>query len=165
MKICLVSSLPPLYSGVSLYTLGLVGGFERVKSSFSLVVIANKSSLANSISQHVKIQKVWNRGPKYFFQVLAALVREKPDIVHFQHEFFLYGGFLSAILFPSLLLFGKLLGIKVIVTMHGVVPRKLASVKFAEAFFLTKNLLLLQVALVALTDLVCMVADVVIVHS
>ena len=80
-------------------------------------------------------------------QIFSTLIREKPAVVHFQHEFFLYGGISSALLFPLLILLTRLAGIKVIVTMHGVVPRLATNDNFAEAFFVTYNRLILKAGL------------------
>lgn len=161
-----MSVLPPLHSGVSLYTAGLLSGFARKKSSFELVVVTNKS--AHQKSQRVngmRFLKTWSRGYKYFFQILSAVIKEKPDIAHFQHEFFLFGGMISAALFPVLLLFMRFLRVKTVVTMHGVISKSAANNEFAEAFFVPKNYFLLRVGLGSLTTIICKLANTMIVHS
>jgi len=166
MKICLVSALPPYRSGISLYTMGLLAGFEKVERSFSMVVIANKS--ANEIKTKnisKEFVKAWTNGPRYPFQIFSSVTKSNPLVVHFQHEFFLYGGIFSSSVFPALLFLLRLLGIQVVVTIHGVVPRKLANADFAEAFFIPKNPVVLKFALKILTTFICKIANVIIVHN
>lgn len=165
MKTCLVSALPPLHSGVALYTLGLLSGFGKIKPSFPFVIIVNDSANSEINIRGLKILRNWTRGPKYFFQVLSAIIREKPSVVHFQHEFFLYGGLFSALLFPLLLLLTRILGKKVIVTVHGVVPSACTTTNFAKSFFVTTNFLILKLGLSALTIIIGKFVNIIIVHN
>jgi glycosyltransferase involved in cell wall biosynthesis len=130
-----------------------------------LVAIVNKSASVSAMPRGLELIRVWTRGPKYFFQVLTALMREKPAVVHFQHEFFLYGGMFSALIFPLLLLVCRLSRMKVLVTVHGVVPKNLATSQFAEAFFVTSNFLFLRLGLSFITIVICKLANTVIVHN
>ena len=57
------------------------------------------------------------------------------------------------------------MGIKVILTMHGVVPRRIADTQFAKAFFIPRNPFLLAIGLVGLTALNCKIANVIVVHN
>ena len=164
MKTCIVGVLPPSKSGVALYTLGLVSGIELTKPPFSVTIVANKTASLELKFQRVEIRRSWTKGTKYFFQVLSAILHEKPLVVHFQHEFFLYGGLLSALIFPIILLFARILRKKVIVTMHGVVPRNLTTSQFAHSFFITSNPLILS-GIGMLTSIICKLANATIVHS
>jgi glycosyltransferase involved in cell wall biosynthesis len=165
-KVCLVSVLPPLFSGVSLYTQGLLSGFAKRKVPCELVVLANKS--AQELTPQVdglRIIKAWSRDARYLIQVLSAIVKEKPVVVHFQHEFFLFGGMFTAATFPLLLLTLRLMGIKTVVTMHGVISKSAANSEFAEGFFVPKSYLLLRVGLGSLTTIICRLSNTMIVHS
>lgn len=165
-EICLVSSLPPFRSGVSLYTLGLLSGFEKIQLPFSVVVAANRTTVELEKSEgNLKIMRTWTKGPRYFFQVISTVAKQRPKLVHIQHEFFLYGGIISSLLFPLLLFILRLMGVKVIVTLHGVVPRKFAQKEFAEAFFVPANFVALRLGLTVLTMFICAIANAVIVHT
>jgi glycosyltransferase involved in cell wall biosynthesis len=164
MKACIVAVLPPSESGVALYTLGLISGIDVNKPPFPVVVIANKTANRKLYFKNVAIRRSWNRGTKYFFQTIAAIIKEKPSVVHFQHEFFLYGGLLSALLFPVLLSVTRILNIKVIVTIHGVVPRNQMTTKFANAFFVTPNFFILN-GIAILTLIICKLTNAIIVHN
>ena len=165
LKACLVAPLPPLPSGVSLYTVGLLAGFARKKPPCELVVITNKSAMNIENAKGIRLMKAWTRGFGYFFQVLFSIIKEKPDVVHLQHEFFLFGGMFTAAMFPFLLLSLRLLGIRTVVTIHGVIPKDAANKQFAEAFFVPKNYFLLRVGLGSITNMICRFANTIIVHS
>ena len=166
MKVCLVSALPPFRSGVSLYSAGLVSGFESTGPTFPIVILANKCA-DNPVgkSQFIKLAKIWTKGPGYLFQIVSAVAKEKPKLVHIQHEFFLYGGIVSSAVFPFLLFLLRLMDIKVVVTMHGVIPRKVAQKQFADAFFIPSNFITLKLGLPVITMLICANANAIVVHD
>jgi len=165
MKTCMVSALPPSHSGVALYTYGLASGFQEIKIPFPLVIIANKSAKPGLDIKKVEIIRSWTKGPQFFFQILSAIIHENPSVVHFQHEFFLYGGILAALIFPMLLLSTKILRKKIVVTIHGVVPQKLATTEFAKSFFVTTNFFILKYGLGILIIIICKLANTIIVHN
>lgn len=72
--------------------------------------------------ERVRVKRVWKRGALFPSAILSKVFRDRPDIVHVQHEFFLYGGGASSIAFLALLLGLRLLKIPTVVTVHGVVP-------------------------------------------
>jgi glycosyltransferase involved in cell wall biosynthesis len=72
---------------------------------------------------------------------------------------------ISSAIFPVLLLLLRLSGLKVVVTMHGVVPRKLVNAQFAEAFFIPERFVALNLGLTFMTILMCKLANIVIVHN
>ena len=162
---CVVTVIPPVHSGVSLYSVGLLSGLEQVSFKRPLAVIINKSAHFKTGSEKLKFYPVWTRDPKYLLQVFSTILKLKPKTAHFQHEFFLYGGMFSALLFPLLILLTRLAGIKVIVTIHGVVSRSETNNQFAEAFFVTSNRLILKIGLATVTSLICKISNCIIVHN
>jgi glycosyltransferase involved in cell wall biosynthesis len=71
------------------------------------------------------LRKVWTP-TRLPFQVFSNALRDRPDIVHFQFEFFgihSYGPFFSSICLPLALLLLRLTKTKSVVTMHMVIPR------------------------------------------
>jgi glycosyltransferase involved in cell wall biosynthesis len=144
----------------------LLSGFERTRPPFPIVVLANKcADKPVGKSRNITLAKAWTKGPRYLFQIVSAVAKEKPKLVHIQHEFFLYGGIVSSAVFPLLLFLLRLMGIKVVVTMHGVVPRKLARKQLADAFFIPANLIALRIGLPALTMLISANANAIVVHN
>ena len=70
----------------------------------------------------VHVKRCWKKGLSYPLQIWINVLRSDINIIHVQHEYFLYGGLVSALLFPFMLF---LLNIRapVIVTLHGVVSK------------------------------------------
>ena len=128
----MVSTLQPF----SNYTQFLCRALLEQKAD--LVVFSDKD-IANTqldFSPHVSL--VWNKNPKFMFQILKALLSTKPKIVHYQHEINMFGGTITAIQFPILVFLTRLLGIKVVTTLHSAVPLKKVDVNFIK-FFLGNN--------------------------
>jgi hypothetical protein len=49
---------------------------------------------------------------------------DRPDIIHIQYEFTTFGPLWANITFPLLLVFAKLARVKIVVTVHSVIPKK-----------------------------------------
>jgi glycosyltransferase involved in cell wall biosynthesis len=86
-----------------------------------------------------KVDYVWKRTPGYIFDILKYINKIHPDVIHLQHEFKMYGGFITAILFPLLILILKLQGYPVVVTIHGVVSKKQVDMNFLKSFNVKPN--------------------------
>jgi glycosyltransferase involved in cell wall biosynthesis len=129
MKVCIVSPHYPSDDGVGEYCGHMAA--ELCKRT-EVVVLANKNpSLPTSSriqpnggSRHYTVRRIWKAGLFYPFTIFRGVIREKPDIVHIQHEYFLYGGPYKAIIFPITLLLVRIARIPLVVTMHHVIPRK-----------------------------------------
>jgi len=147
--------------GVFSYTQRLVSSLQTYGLRIHLLL--DKGS--KLFSDRWKIYYCWNSEACYPFQIFKALCACKPDIVHVQHEFFLYGGLLSALLFPILLVLAKLSGGKVVVTLHGVIPMLEINKEFLALNDIRGPLWLLKIGLLFLTKVIVHLADVVIVHE
>ena len=124
VSICMVSTLPPEGGGVSTYTKNLLESFDLTNLKITVISRKNKSrptKVDDFPNKRINVFPCWTPGFLYPFQIFKALCRFKPKLVHVQHEYFIFGGTLSASLFPLLLLFAKLLDSKVVVTLHGIV--------------------------------------------
>lgn len=127
MQIGIVSKFPPIgqkhtaEGALTGYTKNLV---TNLPINDKVIVYADKleDSDCDYIEDGIHICRVWNKGILYPFKILAKILKHRPDIVHIQHEFFLYGEGLSSIVFLLLLLGLKLLRIPRIVTVHGIIP-------------------------------------------
>jgi glycosyltransferase involved in cell wall biosynthesis len=165
MKICIISTLPPLHSGVSEYTLGLIRGLEESNLESVVFFLVNKTAKISFDNSKIKIVKVWEKGPVFFFQLLRAIISINPDVVHFQHEFFLYGGVATALLFPILLMITHFIGIKNVVTIHGVISNKLNISNFANLFLVSNYYIMIKIGLRIITLFICTMANIIIVHN
>lgn len=81
-----------------------------------------------------EINLVWSSNPLYPFQIIKQVINDKPDIVHLQHEINMYGGPFTAILFPLLMFFLKMIRIKTIVTIHAVIAKDQMDGKLMRTF-------------------------------
>ena len=121
----MVSTLPPEGGGVSTYTKNLLDSFDLPNAKITVISRKSKSAAATKSedfpNKKINVFPCWTPGFLYPFQIFKALCRYRPKIIHIQHEYFIFGGTLSASLFPFLLLFTRFLDSKVVVTLHGIV--------------------------------------------
>ena len=118
------------------------------------------------IDNNIVVHRVYNRGPLYVFQVFRELCRIKPNITHIQHEYFLYGGLLTAALFPLLVALSRVISSKVVVTIHGVIPLKLLNDdEFRKENGIHGSALILKLGLLLVTKLIALFSNKVIVHE
>lgn len=87
--------------------------------------------LANEVEGHtgpstelgVKIDRCWKRGKfSCFRDLIAALDRHRPDVVHLYYEIFLFGGIPQAMLVPWMLWQIRRRGIPCLLTVSNLVP-------------------------------------------
>ena len=121
--VCIVSTTPPDGGGVSTYTKNLSEAFNL--SNFHLAILSQKSNCEKfrkrGFSDKIRIVDCWNEGFLYPFQIFKTLCQNKPQIVHIQHEYFIFGRAISAALFPIVIFLTKFLRLKIVVTLHGIV--------------------------------------------
>lgn len=127
MKIGIISPFPELGvthidgGGVPAYTKNLAKELSKTEevTIFCEKIEECKNEYTDSL---IHIRRSWRKGYTYPLQIWLNCLRTKIDVFHVQHEYFLYGGILSAMLFPFLLM---LLVTKapIIVTLHGIISR------------------------------------------
>ncbi len=125
VRICMVSTLPPEGGGVSTYTKSLLESFDLPNAKITVISRKSKSvsvmKTENFPTKKITVFPCWTPGFLYPFKIFKAFCRYRPKLIHIQHEYFIFGGTLSASLFPFLLLFTRLLDSKIVVTLHGIV--------------------------------------------
>jgi len=129
VKVAIVSQLYPR----SHYTIFLGKALRRLK------VDRVRTLFYRSRSENIRLdlenmREVWSKNPFYPFQIFRQVVRDKPSIVHIQHEFNMFGGPSTALVFPLLLLLLKISRTKTIVTLHAVVSPSIVNREFASTF-------------------------------
>lgn len=147
----MISTFPPTRCGVAEYTKALV---DELRKNATVIVLSDRNC--------------WRRGSfRIAFDVLAGTLREKPDIVHLQFEYLLFGkGEFALLLLLPFLLF-RLLSLRVVVTMHSVIPLEILSRSFFEEHTHSGRFLTLKrLAVFLFTFLLChFCVDAIIVHD
>ncbi|MBS7634145.1 glycosyltransferase [Candidatus Bathyarchaeota archaeon] len=128
MKICAVTTWPPHRDGISLYSAQL---YEHIGKNTEVKVLANIIDSPTSNEEafdkgiHCRIIRCWRRGSvTYPFKIFRRILMEKPDIIHLQHGWLLYGDKFSSLLLPLLLILLRLTKRPLIVTMHTIIGEK-----------------------------------------
>lgn len=110
---------------------------------------------------------MWSKSWKYIFEIISELEKDKPNVVHLQHEMNMYGGSFTALMFPLLLILLKILGYRVVVTVHAIVYKKQIDKDFIQTFhqespFATP--FVIKAIFTYIFGVMCNVADSLIVH-
>lgn len=129
MKVVFVSGLLPSGHYSQYITSGLVK-----QKDIKLLVYTDKSSKNLTVKGCGKIVPVWSKSPKFIIEILNRLFKDRPDIIHFQHEINMYGGIFTALLFPILVCITRLLGFKVVTTIHAAVFKNQIDDEFIHIF-------------------------------
>jgi len=171
MNVAVVSIYPPpnsihsRHGGVASYTHNLVNSMS--KHSAKILVFSDKSQGVKSYyaDNGIIIKRCWNKGMIYPFQIFFNVLNSKIDVIHIQHEFFLYGNGISAGLFPLLQMLLRLLNKPIIVTIHGVIPLSRLNKEFIEENKLNGTPVMLRAGLYSLVKLIVRLSTCTIVHE
>lgn len=156
----MVSKLFPL----SHYTIYLGQGFEALGRKVNMVFYRSKKENVK-VPLH-RVRNVWSQSLTYPFEVLHQSIKDRPDIVHIQHEFNMFGDSFTTVVFPILLAFLRIARRKAVVTIHQVVPMRQINRTFAKTFSFPQPLwLLLKLALITVYLSITKLATTIIVHS
>ncbi|MBU0534998.1 glycosyltransferase family 4 protein [Patescibacteria group bacterium] len=129
LKVVFVSGMLPNGHYSQYITSGLA-----LNPNIELVVYTDKRQENLDIAGCGTIKPVWSKSWRFFFEILKQLRIDKPNIVHFQHELNMYGGQITAVMFPFLILTARIMGFKVVTTVHATVYKKQVNTKFIETF-------------------------------
>lgn len=125
LKVCAVTTWPPHKDGVALYSAEL---YKQVAKFVDVDVIANipkqQGFSKSSQEKFGAVLRCWRRGPLYPLLIFRSVFRTRAHVVHLQHGWMLYGGFIASIFFPILLGLFRLSRKPCAVTMHTVIRRK-----------------------------------------
>jgi len=149
LMISIVSTYPPMQCGVAYYTEKLVSSLKSLDKSLEISVVTD-----NLVSSDFA----------YPFRILRMLLRTKPSIIHFQHEYLMYGFYGIPLVFILLVL--RILRYPVVVTLHTVIPLQTMN----EDFFLRYGLTFLprrvkKIGVLAFTRIICMLSCKITVHT
>ncbi len=99
----------------------LTNASYRYASSLTTVVYADRNKANLKLSQNGDVRLTWRKGWKFFYDVYRALKKDKPQLIHLQHEFNMYGGLFINLFLPWFCFFLRMMIAPVVVTIHGVV--------------------------------------------
>lgn len=135
MKVVFISSLLPSGHFSQILTSAL-----SKQKNLKLTVYTDENQLNLLIKNCGKIKTVWSRTGKFIFQIFSQVKKDKPDIIHIQQEFNMYGSYKSVFLFPYLPLLLRIFGYKVIITIHAAVYKNQVNREFISLFTTKKSL-------------------------
>lgn len=168
-KVGIVTIYPPpllihsRHGGVASYSKNLVNSLFKYCSA---VIFADKLSNCNSdYHDSVPVHRCWTKGVRYPFQIFRSILQNQVDLVHIQHETYLFGGIVSALVFPLLVALIRLLRKPVIVTMHGVVPLSEINSLFLKENRIHGNAIIMRLGLTFLVKLIVALSTKIIVHE
>jgi len=149
LKICMVSTYPPTRCGVAYYTKELVSTLRSMCKSAQILVLSDRLT---------------KNDPSYPFLLLKRIIKNRPSIIHIQHEYLMYGFYGVPLLpFTAILRF---LGYPIVVTLHSVIPVQAMDKKFFHRYGLPfLPVPAKKTAVILFTKLMCMLSFAVIVHT
>ncbi|MCL5004217.1 MAG: glycosyltransferase family 4 protein [Patescibacteria group bacterium] len=132
IKVAMVSTIRPQTN----YTAYLIEALQKYygKEVEVLVYTETENPEENLKIPLTNINLVWDRNWKFIYQILRRALRDKVQIIHFQHEINMYGGPRTAVLFPFLVFLSRILGFKPAVTVHAAVEIRLLNEEFLRVF-------------------------------
>ncbi len=80
------------------------------------------------------LKKVWSDNLIFPFEIVRQAMVDKPDVIHVQHEFRMFGGKYGALVFPLMLILLKAANFPLVTTIHWVVPTKGLTKQFSIDF-------------------------------
>ncbi|OFW59522.1 MAG: hypothetical protein A2W01_07855 [Candidatus Solincola sediminis] len=126
MKVAMVTIYPSrkaageAMGGVAAFAAALAENLAGSLDTQMLILAQKSDGREEESANGVRVRRIWSHGGAFILPVIKEIRRARPDLVHLQHEVFLYGGILSALKFPALLALLRMSGQKTIVTIHGV---------------------------------------------
>lgn len=129
MKVVYISGMLPSGHFSQILTNGIAG-----QKGIKLIVYADENPKNLEIKNCGKIKNVWPRTAMFIYKIVKEILKDNPDVVHIQHEFTMYGTIKNAFLFPFLPFILRLLGKKVVVTIHACVYKNQVNRQFISLF-------------------------------
>lgn len=145
MKVAIVTSFPPSKVTLNEYGYHLVKNFVNKEDISELVLLADKTKAEKQLdfdnSDKVKVNECWEfNSYKTIFKIIAAVYKEKPDVVFFNLQFVKFGDkkipAALGLMLPMLLRFA---GVKTVVLLHNIMETvDLEQAGFSKNKFLKK---------------------------
>ncbi len=168
MKCCIVSPFPPDRCGIALYTYRLVNKLEGFCEVAVMANEAGNGSAGIGLSRAgPRVIRCWRRDTlSYPIRIFKAVLRERPDVIHIQHEFLVFGSRKHSVIFPALLVLLKLLNVPILLTMHSVLRRSALSGDFFSLHGIGSKIpFLKKLVTILFVKIICALSNIVIVHN
>jgi len=161
MKICVISSYPPPPTGIATYTFKLYSALAD--HGVKVTVLSNKG---NPRKGTVTVIRAWNENDMmYPLKLLRHVMSNDYDVIHVQHEYWLYGRGVHSVKFLILLLLLKFLRRPLVVTMHCVIPLEELTPEFFAKHGLGRLAFIKKLYVIMYNKIIHLLASKVIVHS
>ncbi len=171
MNIGIISTYPPpklkhaMSEATSSYTHNLVNSLTEKGVDVTIFSDKLDGIDTNYVENKIQVNRCWDKGIRYPFQIFYNVFISKVEMVHIQHEFFVYGGGISVMIFPFMQLLLKLLNKPLIMTIHQVIPISKLDKKFIKNNRLKGRPLILKICLYFFIKMIVMLSTRVIVHE
>jgi glycosyltransferase involved in cell wall biosynthesis len=161
LSIGIISSYPPPPTGIATYTRKLCESLAE--EGVNVIVLSNTVHFENG---KIKVVKAWDKDPLYSFRLFKKLSFVRPNVIHIQHEYWLYGRGIFSASFLLLLLLLKALMKPIVITVHCVIPRRELTKTFFEKHRLGRKMNLVKKLYFTFYNMMMnMFASKIIVHS
>lgn len=129
MKVVFISGMLP----AGHYSQYITNGLNQ-QPDVELIVYADQNPKNLEIKNCGQIKLVWSKSFWFFREIWKELKKDKPEVIHLQHELNMYGGGITALIFPWLAIFLRLAGYRVVITVHAAVYKKQVDQEFIKLF-------------------------------
>jgi len=123
------------------YTRDLSQGFIEAMEKRDKLFLCGRKGEPVIDGKKPDVDLVWKKGAFFFIPIFMYILKRRPNLIHFQHEFIMYGGVLSGFIFPWLILFLRIIKFKIVITLHVIISTKQLNKDFFESFGLKYNFL------------------------
>jgi glycosyltransferase involved in cell wall biosynthesis len=123
IRLAMISSFPPSKDGLAVYTYKLCKAVTDVNKKVQILVVSNVDLCDKNSIERINVVKALGNPFTYPFKVFLVLTRWKPNVIHCQHEFWLYGRGVFSVMFIVMLVLLKTLRRPIVTTIHGIVAR------------------------------------------
>jgi len=150
---------------VGSYTSKLVKGFSLALPNDEVKVLGRKGETRNE--RYITMIGTWTSN-LFPFQIFRQVCRDKPEVVHVQHEFGMFGKPATMSMVPLLYLFLRLLRVKIVSTIHSTIfPDSLSDGSVGELLPIASWIptIVVEVGLHLVYGPACRLSNLVIVHQ
>lgn len=156
-------------SAVDSYTRGLVEGAHAGGLPLFFEWLVERLPKVEDLPPNVHAERSWTKGPLALFQVWKTAKKSRLKVIHIQYEYFLYADRISAFFIPLSLFLLKLVGgfrsVKVVLTIHEVVPLSSVGPSLSDLFFIRGvPPVIMKGSMVLMTRILAFSGDILIVH-
>ena len=165
LKAALVSPVPARTdqlpeSGVAAYTAQLV---SAMSPDVDVTVLAQATATPRSLG-HASVIPTWTPDRRLPGQIRRAVSELRPDVLHVQHEFNLYGGLFQSALLTAALISMRRKGNRILTTVHGVVDPAEVTPAFLQRNSLPRSARVVRAAFSVAYRALAASSDILVVH-